>query len=117
MIGLTSRLPDVVPSLLSTGSHTGPHEWYYWDNTLYHNGQFSGFPDLPSFSDLTPGQTVGFLVTTNGQLHLFLDGQHRKKIATGLPVDTPLWGVAHVYDNCTKIKSEILKGESVIVFR
>ena len=57
---------------------------------------------------------VGLLVTANGQLHLYLDGRHCKEIATGLPVDTRLWGVAHVYDRCTKIKSEILSGESVV---
>ena len=34
------------------------------------------------------------------------------RIATGLPVDTPLWGAADVWGKCTKIKSEILSGKS-----
>ena len=108
---MTTTLPDIVPSDLPDRD-AGPREWNYWDRTLYHNKQGRTFPDLPSLNDLTHGQTVGLLVTTNGQLHLFLNGQHRKEIATGLPVDTPLWGVASVYGTCTKIKSEILCGES-----
>ena len=108
---MTTTLPDRVPRDLPDWG-AGRHEWNYWDSTLFHNKQERDFPDLPSLDDLTRGQTVGLLVTTNGQLHLFLDGQHRKEIATGLPVDTPLWGAADVNGNCTKIKSEILSGES-----
>ena len=108
---MTTTLHYTVSYSLPT-SDAGPHEWNYWDRTLFHNKQRREFPDLPSLDDLTRGQRVGLLVTTNCQLHLFLDGQHRKEIATGLPVDTPLWGAASVYSRCTKIKSEILSGES-----
>ena len=108
---MTTTLPDRVPRDLPA-SDAGSHEWNYWDRTLYHNKQSREFPGVPSLNDLTRGQRVGLLVTTNGQLHLFIDGRHCKKIATGLPVDTPLWGVASVYSTCTKIKSKILSGES-----
>ena len=107
---MTTTLPDTVPSNLPAWS-AGPHEWNYWDRTLFHNKQRIGFAVLPSLDDLTRGQTVGLLVTTNGQLHLFLNDQHCKEIATGLPVDTPLWGAASVWGRCTKIKSAILSGE------
>ena len=109
---MTTTLPGTVPSDLPTIAGAGSHEWNYWNRSLYHNKQSRLFPDVPSLHDLTRGQKVGLLVTTNGQLHLFLDGQHSKKIATGLPVYTPLWGTADVYSRCTKIKSEILSGES-----
>ena len=108
---MTTTLPDTVPDDLHLWD-AGPHEWNYWNRSLYHNKQEREFPYLPSLYALTRGQTVGLLVTTNGQLHLFLDGQHLKEIATGLPVNTPLWGAASVYGRCTKIKSEILSGES-----
>ena len=108
---MTTTLPDTVPSDLPD-SDAGPHEWNYYDRTLYHNKRGREFPDLPSLNALTLGHTVGLLVTTNGQLHLFLDGRHCKEIATGLPVDTPLWGTADVFGRCTKMKSEILSGES-----
>ena len=110
-VGVTTTLPGTVPRDLPDRG-AGPHEWNYWGRTLFHNKQRREFPDLPSLHDLPRGQTVGLLVTTNGQLHVFLDGQHRKEIATGLPVDTPLWGAASVCGKCTKIKSEILSGES-----
>ena len=110
-VGVTTTLPGTVPSYLPH-SGAGPHEWNYMGRILYHNKQKSEFPDLPHLDGLTPGQTVGLLVTTNGQLHLYLDGQYRKEIATGLPVNKPLWGVADVFGRCTKIKSEILSGES-----
>ena len=110
-VGVTTTLPGTVPSELPTRG-AGPHEWIYDSRALYHNKQAREFPDLPHLDGLTPSQTVGLLVTSNGQLHLYLDGQHRKEIATGLPVDKPLWGVADVRTRCTKIKSEILSGES-----
>ena len=111
-VGVTTTLPRTVPSDLPYGVDAGPHEWNYRGRALHHKKQARGFPDLPDLDDLTPGQTVGLLVTSNGQLHLFLDGRHRKEIATELPVDKPVWGAASVYAHCTKIKSEILIGES-----
>ena len=110
-VGVITTLPGTVPSYIPL-SDAGPHEWNYRGRTLYHKKQAREFSDLPDLNNPTPGQTVGLLVTSNGQLHLFLDGQHRKKIATGLPVDKPLWGAADVYARCTKIKSEFLIGES-----
>ena len=78
-VGVTTTLPGTVPSYLPTDD-AGPHEWNYMGRILYHNKQKRVF--LPDLDDLTPGQTVGLLVTSNGQLHLFLDGQHRKEIAS-----------------------------------
>ena len=113
MVGLTTELPNDVPHHLSgTCSSASSHEWVYFGNYICYKKQRSDFPDLPSLNDLTPGNSVGLLVTPNGQLDLFLDGEYRCEIANGLPVDTPLWGVADVYGPCAKIKSEILSGES-----
>ena len=106
---MTTTLPGTVPSCLPYDD-AGP-QWNYRARTLHHDKHKKEFPNLPSLLHLTPGQTVGLLVTSNGQLHLFLDGQHHKKIATGLPVDTPLWGAADVYGNCTEIESELLSCE------
>ena len=115
MVGLTTELPSDVPKTLPDRG-SGPHEWNFSGNLLpcglYHNKRRTRFPDLPRLGTLTPGQSVGLLVTPSGQLHLFLNGEHRCEIATGLPVDTPLWGVADVFGKCTKIKSEIMSGES-----
>ena len=100
-----------MPSFLS-GRDVGPHEWIYKENSIWHDKKGRNFPGLPDLDDFTPGQSVGLLVAPNGQLHLFLNGGHRHEIATGLPVGTPLWGVADVFGKCTKVKSEIMSGES-----
>ena len=69
-------------------------------------------PGLPDLDDLTPGQSVGVAVTPEGELHIFFNRKHLCQIANDIPVDTPIWGVADIYGDCTKIKSEILSGES-----
>ena len=99
---MTATLPDSVPGYLPL-SGAGGHEWNYVNRSLYHNRSYSEFPHLPSLHDLTTNQSVGLLVTTNGQLHLYLDGRHVQEVATGLPVNIPLWGAVNVYDDCTKI--------------
>ena len=110
-IGLRGTQPGVrVPSYLPC-SQASETEWYYSGQCLYHDRKSRYFPDLPSLSDLSPGQRVGVLVTLSGGLHLYVDGVHCGEIATGLPVATLLWGAADVYGTCTKIKSEILSGE------
>ena len=109
-VGVTTTLPNSVPDVLPL-SGAGRHEWNYYNRSLCHNGSSSDFPHLPSLNDLTTNQSVGLLVTTNGQLHLYLDGRHVQDVATGLPVTTPLWGGVDVHGTCTKIKSEILSGE------
>ena len=114
MVGLTTKLPKNVPQCLE-GSDAGPHEWIFDDDSLFHNGNRRDFRGLPSLNDLTPGQSVGLRVTHSGQLHLFVDDELRWEITTGLPVDTPMWGVADLYDRCTKIKSELMSESSGVV--
>ena len=77
---MTSTLPDEVPYVLPMGD-SGPQEWYYWDLTLWHN-QRKLCSDLPDLNDLKPDQRVGLLLTTCGDLHVFLNGSHVKKVAS-----------------------------------
>ena len=70
------------------------------------------FPDLPHVrQNLFTDQTVGLLITIHGDLHLYIDRNHAKKIATGLPVNKPLWGAVDALGSCTKVKSDILSGK------
>ena len=79
-VGVTATLPDEVPySLPLSGS--GPQEWYYVGTVLFHNGSVL-CSDLPALWDLNPDQRVGLLLTTSGDLHVFLDGRHVKKVAS-----------------------------------
>ena len=112
-VGVTATLPHSVPAVLPV-TGTGSDEWYYRGKRLYHNQSSTEFLSMPSLHDLSIHQSVGLQVSTNGQLHLFIDEQHVECVATGLPVNIPLWGVMDVYGNCTKIKSEMLSGESDI---
>jgi len=61
--------------------------------------------------NLGVGESVGLLVTRDGDLHLFVDGKHREMVWNRLPTDQPLWGAADVYANCTKIKADMLCGK------
>ena len=83
--------------------------WYLVRNEIHHNGQNKIVSiDL---DDLHVGQSVGLLVTGDGDLYLFVDGKHREMVWSGLPIDQPLWGVVDVYGVCAKIKADILCGE------
>ena len=107
---MTTTLPDNVPSYLY-GHDTGPDQWYYDDKSLWHNRKETEFSDLPSLDKLRTQQRVGIQITENSELNIFIDGNYKKTVATGLPVHQAIFGVVDVGDRCTKIKSEILSGE------
>ena len=79
-VGVTATLPDKVPHYLPW-SDSGPQEWYYVSTVLFHNGRML-CSDLPDLWGLSPHQTVGLLLTTSGDLHVFLDGRHVKKVTS-----------------------------------
>ena len=79
-VGVTATLPDKVPDYL-TWSYSRPQEWYYVGTGLCHNGMRL-CSDLPNLWDLNPHQTVGLLLTASGDLHVFFDGRHVKKVAS-----------------------------------
>ena len=107
---MTTTLPDNVPSFLY-GSNAGPDQWYYINQSLYHNRKETTFPDLPHLYELRTQQRVGIQITENGELNIFIDGNYKKTVATGLPVHKAIFGVVDVYEKCAKIKSDILSGE------
>ena len=109
-VGVTATLPHCVPYELPT-TGAGSDEWYYDDNTLYHNQSSTKFPNIPSLDGLSIPPKIGLQKSTNGQLHMFINHQHMECISTGLPVNKPLWGAVDVRGGCTKIKSEMLSGE------
>ena len=79
-VGVTATLPDEVPHYLPLRPN-GPQEWYYVGTDLWHNGR-ELCSDLPNLNDLRPHQRVGLLLTASGDLHVFLDGRHVKKVAS-----------------------------------
>ena len=109
-VGVTATLPHSVPSYLPI-TVAGSDAWYYYDNRLYHNQSYTEFPNIPSLHNLSIQQNIGVQISSNGQLHLFIDGKHMDCVATDLPVNKPLWGAVDVSCRCTEIKSEMLSGE------
>ena len=106
---MTATLPNEVPPYLPYDT-SGPHEWNYDRSSFWRNGRTisTGLPDL---AHLKRHQSVGLLLTSDGQIHVYNDGRHTKKVAANLPVNHHLWGAVDVYGDCTKIKSELLSGE------
>ena len=76
-----------------------------------HNKSQMQFRHLPPLDAFTRDDAVGLLITATGDLHIYFNGKSVQKVATGLPMNKPLWGVADVRGNCSKIKSEILSGK------
>ena len=91
IVGVTSALPESVPSHLIAGVST--NKWLY------------------DCSRLSSGGTVGLLVTTSGDLYQYWNGRSGQRVATGLPVNQHIWGAASVEYKCSKIKSEMLSGK------
>ena len=108
-VGVTTTVPDEVPHVLPLSASN--NEWYYYDNTLFHNRSSTNYSHLPSLDDFNVGNRIGLLLLPNGKLHLYLDEKNSAQLATGLPVHKLLFGVVDVRSRCTKIKSEILSGE------
>ena len=109
-VGVTTTVPDEVPTELPLRNASN-NEWYYYGNTLFHNHSSTDYSHLPSLRNFKVGNKIGLLLLPNGKLHLFLDGKNSAQLATGLPVHKSLFGAVDVYERCTKIKSEILSGE------
>ena len=81
--------------------------WILDSNTVHHNGKKREVKvDLDY---LREGQTVGCMVSREGELHVYIDGVDNGIVRTGLPTHEPFWGVADVYGCTTKI--QLVSGE------
>ena len=115
-VGVTSDLPDRVPYSFYYNDVGPPYsvsssEWIYKGSEILHNGRSTYVHVLSHLLSLSRGDTVGLLITSTGSLHVYIGGRHVACVATGLPVNKPMWGVADVYGRCSKIKSEMLSGK------
>ena len=66
---MTTTLPVNVPYNLY-GPNAGPDQWYYDQQSLWHNRKETKLPDLPSLNNLRTQQRVGIQITENGDLNL-----------------------------------------------
>ena len=110
-IGVTATLPDQVPRYLPPDGGAESDEWYYRDQSLYHNRKRTDFRHLPSTNHLKTGERVAIQITDTGKMNIFFNGKFAETIASDLPTDTHLYGAVDVFGRCSKIKSELLSGE------
>ena len=88
--------------------------WVFTGKKLIHQGEEGRLKiDLES---LKVGQTVGCLVSEEGNLHLIVDGNNLGMVWSQLPAKNQrtLWGFVDVYGTCKKIRSEFSYGRLVI---
>ena len=108
-IGMTTQCPDnmSIPIISDALEWSNSDYWILDSNTVHHNGKRREVKvDLDY---LREGQTVGCMVSREGELHVYIDGVDNGIVWTGLPTHKPFWGVADVY-GCTK-KIQLVSGE------
>ena len=81
--------------------------WILYSNAVHHNGERRELK--VNLWSLREGQTVGCMVSREGELHVYIDGVDNGIVWTGLPTHKPFWGVADVHARTKKI--QLVSGE------
>eukprot|EP00118_Oscarella_pearsei_P024960 m.307206 g.307206 ORF g.307206 m.307206 type:complete len:268 (+) comp42017_c0_seq1:39-842(+) len=79
--------------------------WVLSGSTLHHNHDEVNYAEV-HLEGLKPGDVVGVMVTEEGELHFFLNGEDKGSAATELPVDVPVWMIGDVYGQAKQITVE-----------
>ena len=111
-VALTTENPEkctILRLLSDMYSQSQKRYWCLARKQIRHNGQEKNVSI--NLLNLHVGQSVGLLVTGDGDLYLFVDVKHREMVWSGLPTNQPLWGAADVYGDLAKIKADILCGK------
>ncbi len=76
---------------------------YYNDEKLYELGT----------GDVKPCQSLGLLLTREGECHWFLDDKWRGSVhLRDFPLNQPMWGVVDVYGQCQQVRAGTCTGKS-----
>ena len=103
MIGMTTQCPDNIEiprHALKWCNHSD--YWILAGSAVYHNSEEREL--RVNLDSLRKGQTVGYMVSREGELHVHIDGVDKGIVWTGLPTHKPFWGVADVYGRTKKIQ-------------
>ena len=102
-IGMTTQCPDNIrirSSALEWIRHSD-----YW---ILMSGNVRHYKEKRklkvNLKSLREGQTVGCMVSREGELHVYIDGVDNGIVWTGLPTHKPFWGVADVFARHKKIQ-------------
>ena len=106
---MTTQCPDNI-SIPSYALQWRTHSdyWILRCSTVYHNGEQGGLK--VNLNSLREGQTVGCMVSREGELNVYIDGVDKGIVWTGLPTHKPFWGVADVIGR-TKMIQLVSSGE------
>ena len=100
---MTTECPDdiSIPRYILKWDYHSDY-WILDEDTVYHNGVTRNFK--VNLWSLREGQTVGCMVSREGELHVYIDGVNKGIVLTGLPTHKPFWGVADVFGRTKRIK-------------
>ena len=100
---MTTQCPDNI-SIPSDAVECINHSdyWILLGSNIYHNDERRELK--VNLSSLREGQTVGCMVSREGELHVYIDGVDNGIVWTGLPTHKPFWGVADVYGRTKRIQ-------------
>ena len=100
---MTTQCPDNISipySALEWSNHSD--YWILDSNTVLHNDKRRNLKF--NINSLRRGQTVGCMVSREGELHAYIDSVDNGIVWTGLPTHKPFWGWAEVYGRTKKIQ-------------
>lgn len=108
--GFTLECPDdkEVPSG-ALDLYRSAEYWILSASTVHNAGQERKV-DF-NLESLRVGQSIGCLVSKEGELRYFVDGEQKAVGWFAVPTDKPMWGFADIYGLARKIKSEFLFGK------
>lgn len=109
-IGFTARDPALLDHVPADATDL-PDSFILSGSKVYVDG-VGGSSNYASLSALRAGSTVTVTCDAQGNFRLKYDGADQGIAASGLPLDTPLWGVVDVYGQCSEIS---LKGATIPV--
>ena len=99
-VGMTTQCPDNI-SIPGHAFQWRVHSdyWILISDAVLHNNERRKLK-LNLYS-LREGQTVGCMVSREGELHVYIDGVDNGIVWTGLQTHKPFWGWADI-SGCTK---------------
>ena len=102
-IGMTTQCLEYIR--IPSHALEWPDHSDYWildGSIVYHNSERRNLK--VNLDSLREGQTVGCMVSREGELHVYSDDVDKGIVWTGLPTHKPFWGVADVYGHTKKIQ-------------
>ena len=103
MIGMTTQCPDNIRIPRNALEWRDHSDYGILRGSVVHHNDEKRELEI-NLDSLREDQTVGFMVSREGELHVYIDGVDKGIVWTGLPTHKPFWGVADIYGATKKIQ-------------